>query len=89
MSELYAKNPKVEVAPMRDECVLFNPDNNKFCLLNRTAALLWQKLDSPKTADQLADLLTEHFTGVERSVAVQDVRSAFRDLVNTDCVTSS
>jgi len=89
MAERYSRNPSVELAPMRDECVLFNPKNNKFCLLNRTAALLWERLESPKTVEELAGELENHFSGVQHDQAVTDVQSVFRDLVATECVTSS
>ena len=86
---MYSRNNKIEAAPMRDECVLFNPQNNKFCLLNRTASLLWEKLDAPKSAEELATELERHFQGVIRDQAVKDVEAAFKDLVETGCVVSS
>ncbi len=89
MSARYSRNSKVEAAPMRDECVLFNPQNNKFCLLNRTASLLWGKLDAPKSAEELAAELETHFDGVLRDQAVKDVESAFQELVATGCVVAA
>lgn len=86
MNERYVRNPDVEMAPMRDECVLFNPSNSKFCLLNRTAAMLWQRLESPRTAEELAAELEGHFAGVSREKAVEDVRNAVRELIVAECV---
>ncbi|MEO5937009.1 MAG: PqqD family protein [Terriglobales bacterium] len=84
----YARNPKIEAAPMKGECVLFNPQNNKFCLLNGTAALLWAKLDSAKSADELALELEQNFSGVDPATARQDTAAAMKDLLEVGCVTA-
>ena len=88
MSQRYARNPKIEAAPMKGECVLFNPANNKFCLLNGTAALLWEKLESAKSADELALELERNFRDVDPARARQDAAAAMQDLVEVGCVTA-
>ncbi len=88
MNQRYARNPQIEAAPMKGECVLFNPQNNKFCLLNGTAALLWDKLDSAKSASELAVELERNFSGVDKAQAQIDTAAAMKDLLEVGCVTA-
>ena len=89
MSSLFSRNVKVEVAPMKDETVLFNPANNKFCILNATAAFIWQSLEQPKSAEQIATAMASQFANVGLEQAEQDVRRALDDLHKIECVVLS
>ena len=86
MVELFVRNPKVEMAPMKDETVLFNPTNSKFCVLNATAAYIWQSLEHPKTAQEIADAVVNHFANVNLGQAEQDVKCALTELRGIDCI---
>ena len=66
----------VEAAPMQDETILFNPATNKFCVLNPSAALVWQSLETPQPAQVLASQLCEAFEGVTQDQARRDVETA-------------
>ena len=76
MSALYSRNPDIEAAPMQGEAILFNPVSNKFCLLNGTAAFVWEHLEKPATVEQLSAELCKHFDGAEPARVEQDVREA-------------
>jgi hypothetical protein len=89
MATAYARNPKIEQAPMRNETVLFNPENNKFCLLNHTAAFLWQQLSESRTVEQLAAELCKSFADVSSINAVQDVEEAMRHFQAVECIVNS
>ena len=65
---------------MIDETLLFDPDQNKFCVLNGSAAVLWEKLDQPRTASDLSNVLCERFSGVDPGTAESDVRAALQQL---------
>ena len=73
-------NPKIEASAMKAESLLFDPGSNKFCLLNETAAFLWERLEQPATADQLAAAVCERFSGVVPSEAENDVQELLRRL---------
>jgi len=75
MSTKYARNPIVEASAMSEESLLFNPGTSKFCLLNETAAFLWQQLERPATAEELAQALCIRFDGVDGDGAHRDVAS--------------
>ena len=86
MIERFAREAKVEMAPMKDETVLFNPANNKFCVLNATAAFIWQSLEFPRTAQEVAVAMVEHFANVDLEQAEQDVNGALAELRSIECV---
>src|SRR5437867_13104136 len=66
---LYRRVATVEAAPMQDETILFNPATNSFCVLNPSAALVWQSLETPQPATVLASQLCEAFEGVTQDQA--------------------
>ena len=72
----YRRVADVEAAPMQGETVIFNPATNQFCVLNETAAFLWQLLEEPRTEEQLRDDLRGAFDGVDATAAERDVREA-------------
>ena len=74
------------MAPMKDETVLFNPENNKFCVLNITAALLWERLEEPKTEAELLIALEENFEGVDKDTAEKDLQRTLSELADVACV---
>ena len=51
MSTVYRRSPAIEMAPLQEETILFDPQNNKFCLLNRTAAFIWNQLATPAASE--------------------------------------
>ena len=86
MDSRFQRNQKVEIAPMKNETVLFNPQNNKFCLLNHTAACVWQQLEQPRTVAELVQALQNNFSGVEAAQAEKDVQKVLQDLTQVECV---
>ena len=76
VSTQFQRNPAIEAAPMQDETILFDPATNKFCMLNGTAAFLWERLAAPCTAEQLASAVCGSFAGVSEEAATRDVRGA-------------
>ena len=86
MSDQFCRNPKVEIAPMKDETVLFNPTNNKFCLLNATAAFIWQLLEQPQTAQEITSAVAVHFANANSEQVDLDVRRALGELEGIECV---
>lgn len=86
MEIVYSRNPMVEIAPMKGEMVLFNPKNGKFCLLNATAALLWCKLESPQTVQEITGSFESHFESFDSNRATRDIEVALSQLLEVDCV---
>lgn len=71
---------------MKDETVLFNPANNKFCVLNVTAALIWTQLEQPRTVQEIVNAVRERFASADPSRVEQDVQRALDELRSIDCV---
>lgn len=76
------------MAPMKDETVLFNPGNNKFCVLNTTAALIWGWLESPQSEQDIVSALSERFRSAPQARIESDVQSVLRELRDIECVVS-
>ncbi len=83
---IYKRNPAVEAAPMHEETILYQPVLNKFCVLNKTAAFLWQRLDEPCTSTDLIAAVCTHFSGIESDAAQQDVEAALHDFTELQLV---
>jgi Coenzyme PQQ synthesis protein D (PqqD) len=66
----FRRNPDIEAAPFQNELMLFNASTKKFCVLNTTAKQLWECLEEPKTAEELAGALRARFR--TNGAAVED-----------------
>ena len=86
MPERFVRNATVEMAPMKEETVLFNPGNNKFCVLNATAAFIWGALEQPRSCDEIVAELVKRFANVSAQRAEQDVQRVLRELNGVECV---
>lgn len=75
MPSVYRRATAVEAAPMQNETILFNPTTNGFCVLNPSAALVWNSLESPQSVEVLASQLCNAFRGVTLDQARRDVES--------------
>jgi hypothetical protein len=86
MAERFVRAAGVEMAPMKDETVLFNPSNRKFCVLNVTAAMIWDILDRPRTLTEIVASIRERYRDADESQVEADVRQALEELRGIACV---
>jgi hypothetical protein len=86
MYQTYVRATGVEAAPMKDETVLFNPGNRKFCVLNVTAAMIWDILDRPRTLAEIVGSVCERYQGADPGQVEQDVQKALEELRGIACV---
>lgn len=89
MSMQVSRHPAVDVLPLKDETVLFQPQANRFCLLNATASFLWHQLERPRTIHELAEELCNGFVGVSREDAIRDVEATVSELSSVECLVLS
>jgi len=88
MISAHVRNPLVEAAPLQDETILLNPDKNQFCVLNRTASFIWNKLTVASTTDALAAAICSSFSGVAMEVAFADTDRTLEELLSLKFVIS-
>lgn len=88
MTVVFRRNPSIEASPMPGEALLFNPATNRFCLLNGTAAFVWDRLEQPATAEHLAAELSRHFATPGDAQVEQDVRAALAQFTELSLVTT-
>ena len=74
----FQQHPAVEAAPLLEELMLFHPQLNTFCVLNRTASFLWTYLAEPCTAERLAEEICQGFEGITLTDALRDVRETLQ-----------
>ena len=79
-AELFSRNPEIEVAPMHGETVLFNPRNDKFCLLNPTAEFVWTHLQTPTSVYQLVRDLCGAYQVADESSVSRDVEKVLLEM---------
>lgn len=80
MSHRFQRRAAIETAPLHGETILFDPAANRFCLLNQTAAFLWERLQAPATAEDLCNEVCRHFAGVDKVTARRDVEAALGEM---------
>ena len=73
MEQRYSKNPQIELAPLEQESILFDPTSNKFLVLNSTSSFVWDRLSEGGTARELARDMCESFQGVGLPEALSDI----------------
>src|SRR5436853_7369047 len=86
MNNLYSRSASIEMAPLQEETILFNPAKNQFCVLNRTASFLWSQLATSTSADALAAKLCQSFPGVGIEDALRDADMALKEMITLNCV---
>src|SRR5262245_11003870 len=86
LSAYFHRNARVELAPLEDESILFDPPSNKFVILNTTSSFLWERLAESSTAADLAQAVCDRFEGVAFGDALHDVGEILKDLVSRELV---
>jgi len=86
---LYSQDRSVESAPLQHETILLQPQAKTFCLLNQTAAFIWNEIAAPSSAELIAQRLADAFEGVSSEQASRDVESTLWQLVSLGFVTTS
>ena len=76
MTAIFRRNPAIEAAPLQGESILFDPGSNRFCLLNGTAAFVWDRLVKPATVEEISTELRRHYAAPEPARVEEDVRAA-------------
>jgi hypothetical protein len=84
----YVALPGLEAAPLENGAVLYHPHTKKFIMLNRSAALIWSELATPKTLDQLVANVCFAFPDVDASIAANDVNTALDQLQSLELVSA-
>lgn len=86
---VYQRNSAIEAAPMQGEAILFDPGSRRFCVLNGTAAVLWERLATPASMTDLAAEIRQHFKAPDGAQVEADVRAVLDRLVGLSLVTSN
>jgi len=80
MAAVFQRNLQIEMSPVGDEIILFDPKATRFLLLNRTSSFLWQQLEKPKTAEELTADVCRSFKGAVPSQVLGDIERALQEM---------
>lgn len=84
----FRQQAEIESAPLEGECVLYNPEADRFLHLNRTASFIWGRIKDPASAEEIAGDLVRRFSGVTTPDAIRDVSATLEELVSMSVVES-
>ena len=82
------RHPDIEEAPLKNELLLFRGSDNKFFVMNSTAAFLWQRLESPAEEEDLAARVCAAFSGVSADQARADVADTIKLMLELNLIRS-
>jgi len=74
---------------MKEETILYDAGSVRFCVLNETASFIWERLDAPRSLNDLVDDLIGQFGDVDRSTAEHDLQAVLHELVGLSFVSSA
>jgi hypothetical protein len=83
---VYRRNTKIEEAPLQGELMLFDPEQARFFVLNRTMTALWRRCDGQTTFEGMLDCLRTSFQDAEPAPLEEEVRAALGQLVELGLV---
>lgn len=85
----FLRNPVVEIAPLKDEMVLFHPGTNKFCLLNKTMSFIWSHAAKAATAEEIEAQICRSFANAAADRVKTDVEAAIGQMMELDLLVSA
>jgi hypothetical protein len=80
----FLRNPVVEIAPLKEEMVLFHPGTNKFCLLNKTMSFIWTQAAKAATAEEIGEQICSSFANAPADRVRADVDAAIGQMMELD-----
>ena len=83
---MYKRAPQCISADLAGEAVILNPESGVYFSLNEVAALIWNEMETAKTAQDLYSVIMEGYD-VESQKCKVDVLRILDDLVKHNLVT--
>jgi hypothetical protein len=71
----YRRSPSAESAPLQAETIVYDSGAKRFCMLNPTAAFMWDHLNEPRTVQELAEAVRSSFAVADTACVEDDVRA--------------
>jgi hypothetical protein len=89
VSRSFVATQGLESTELQEGAILFHPKSGKFVMLNRSAALVWTELATPKTEEELAQKLSTSYPDVMPATVRQDVQDVLAKLRELEFVSSA
>jgi PqqD family protein of HPr-rel-A system len=88
MSKSFVMIDNLETTTLEEGAILFHAKSGKFIMLNRSAAVVWAELATPRTVEELVQKLAASFVDVAPDTAQQDVHELLAQLRELELVSS-
>jgi hypothetical protein len=88
MRTVFIATSGVETAPLASGSVIYNLKTARFVMLNPSANLVWSSLSSPRSEQELVDLVRDSYAGLDTQLAQQAVQYSLRELQRLELVAS-
>ncbi|MBF0546408.1 MAG: PqqD family protein [Candidatus Riflebacteria bacterium] len=85
MATTISRSDNIVVGLVDKDMMVANIENGKYCQLNETGNLIWELLESPKTVDELCNLLIKDFR-VSKENCQNDIISFLKEMVDRKIV---
>ena len=83
MTRKLARNPDLPYQKVLEEVLIVAPRDRRLHRLNEVASYIWMSLDRPRTADELARLVSREFD-IDEKTARKDVKAFVSELKKKD-----
>ena len=83
---IFVRRPDIEAAPMLAETILYSPAARQFCVLNPTAAFLWERLAEPASSQSLATALRGAFATDAAADIEADVQGTLQQFQSLEMI---
>ena len=82
----FVRRTDIEAAPMLEETILYSPAAKQFCVLNPTAAFLWERLAEPVSTQSLASALRDAFATDSAANVEADVQGTLQQFQSLEMI---
>jgi Coenzyme PQQ synthesis protein D (PqqD) len=89
MSERYARNPKIEEAPLGSDLMLFDPVKSEFYVLNSTMSYLWRRCEGELDMEGIVKSVPENFALADGAPIAADMKAALDELLALGMISKS
>jgi hypothetical protein len=89
MSERYARNPKIEEAPLGSDLMLFDPVKSEFYVLNSTMSYLWRRCEGELDMEGIVKSIPENFALADGAPIAADMKAGLDELLALGMITKS
>ena len=83
----YIRNQDIIASWIDNELVMISVQTGKYYTMNKTAALIWDLMETPKSQENIVDMMLQRFN-VDIDVCTAEVNDCIKTLLNKSLISS-